>query len=155
MPASEYRPLVLPERWSIAGGGVQYVTTHDPDTQAGRRAIYVALQECETTARDAVNQELSVVGLTFHGQDGGDFDGGEAVPTVAKISLADGSCVGTNSRSVVCALLAMLDLYRCPPTADRPWRLQIYTKGIGPGADGQPRSVVKVRDLALAGKQNA
>jgi hypothetical protein len=148
----EYRPIQLPERWDHGSAMPHYVTTLPTDTLDGRRQLYRALHECEHEAKALVGKELTVVGITFHGQNGELEDPSEVRKTVVKLSLADGTSVGTNSSTVASTLISLLDLYRRPPTADHPWHLEIYLKPIGPGPDGQPRSVVKIRDLDLARK---
>jgi hypothetical protein len=149
----KYEPLVLPSEWQSGEGGPRYITTLDQDTAAGRTAIYRALQECDVTARSVVNTELVVTGLTFHGGHKMHDDGEREHFVVVKMTTADGGAVGTNSRTVIDTLLSLLDLYRAPPSAAKPWRLQLYTREIGQGRDGQSRSVVKVRDMGLAAKR--
>jgi hypothetical protein len=145
--------MTIPSEWGLAIPAEQFKTTIDVTTQAGRQLLYLALNEDGESCRDVVNRQLDVVGITFCPQIKVNDDGEVENKIATKLSLADGSVIGTNSEWVLRSLISLLHFKRTVPNIKSPWSLEIYSKATGKNEDGQPKTCLKVRDLSLARKK--
>jgi hypothetical protein len=144
--------MSIPAEWGMQIPVEQYRTTIDISTEPGKRQLYLALNDEGVNAKEVVNTELAVTGITFAPFTGLTEEGEVYTKVHSKLSLKDGTIVGTNSEWIMRGLLSLIQFKSSVPSDKKPWRLQIYSKTTGKAEDGSPKSCLKVRDLDLAKK---
>lgn len=142
-----YEPMKIDESWGVSIPVSQFQTTHDVNSESGKKAIYKALNDDGKSAKDCVNMPLTVVGVTFTPQTKITPDGEHVGKIATKLSLKDGSIVGTNSEWLARSVLSLMQFRGCNPSPERPWRLEIRAKNSGVAPDGSQKTCLKIYDL--------
>lgn len=144
--------MSIPAEWGMHIPVEQYRTTIDISTESGKKQLYLALNDEGVNAQKVVNTEIAVTGITFAPFTGLTKEGEVYTKVHSKLSLKDGTIVGTNSEWIMRGLLSLIQFKMSVPNDKKPWRLQIYPKTTGKADDGSTKTCLKVRDLDLARK---
>lgn len=144
--------FALPAEWGFDSPAILYRTTIDATTDDGKRLLYSALNDDGAGAKESVNKELQVVGVTFVPIEK-TLPNGEVIKGVAmKLSCKNGDTVGTNSKWLMVSMRSLIMFKRCVPTPKKPWKLVIVAKDAGKNEYGEQKQVLKIKDLDFARK---
>lgn len=144
--------FALPEEWGFDTPVVLYRTTIDASTEDGKKLLYSALNDEGAAAKTSINKDLVVVGLTFVPAVRNTPEGEQVKIVLMKLSLKDGTIIGTSSKWLMISARSLVMFKKSIPTAKKPWKLQIYAVDAGKTADGEPKQILKIRDLELSRK---
>ena len=134
----------MPVEWADILPNARFKTTIDLSNQEGKQRLYLAMNEDGTSAKEHIGDKFDLYAITLTTMQKGD---GEFFVAL-KMSTNKG-VIGSNSKWLIKQLLNLLAFKRPVLSWETPWQMQIYQKPIGKDANGQPKSVMKIRDLSM------
>ena len=135
---------IMPAEWADVLPNARFKTTIDLSSQEGKQRLYLAMNDDGTSAKENIGATFALYAITLTAMQRGD---GEMF--VALKMSTDKGVIGSDSKWIIKQLLNLLAFKRPVLSWETPWQMQIYQKPIGKDANGQTKSVMKIRDLSM------